>query len=190
MTQFRRMTEFRRMTQREAVGDSITAFSSLWSKIHAAALFATWFVVSLVTFLLIPSGFARAVVAAFALVLLVPVVLRLRASVTITPQQLVVKNALGTRRFAWAQIEAIDVGSKRIVGSGNKAYFLRYRHAGAKVAIRSTLVSGGSPGRATMITLLNVAESATAGSAVIVSRSDPWNAGTVFARTPPASPRR
>ncbi len=80
------------------------------------------------------------------------------------------------------QIRAVDVGSKRIVGSGSKAYFLRYQTNGDKMPIRSTLVGWGRAGRATMITMLDAVERTSAGSNVTVSRSDPWNAGTTFPR--------
>ena len=162
--------------------EHVVGYRSQWSILHGAGLLVIWIVCSLVTFLVVPSLFVKAIVAAVALVLLVPVIRRLGASLTMTPDGLIVRSTLGTKRLLWDVIEGIDVGSRRIVGSGSKAYFLRYQIDGQKVPVQPTLVGGGRSGRATIIMLLDVAEHACAGSNVSISRSDPWNAGTTFPR--------
>lgn len=162
----------------------VVRYRSRWSVIHAGALVATWAVCSLIVFLVVPQRFAKAVVVAVAIVILVAVIRRVTASLTMTPQGLVVRSVAATHRLPWAEVDAIDVGSKRIVGSGSKAYFLRYQTRGRKVAVRSTLVGWGERGRAEIVMLLDAAEHHSAGSNVSVSRSDPWNAGTTFPRTP------
>jgi Bacterial PH domain len=160
--------------------DSVVSYKSPWSYFWSVAVAVIWFAASVVLYFGFENTIVRGVIVVVSAAALVLVVRSFLSSVTINRDGLIVHEILRTRTYKWSDVDAIDVGSQRLSGSGGKAYRIRCKSNGEALSIKPTLHGWTPKGRLAIGHLLSVAERASEGQAVVVSRSDPWNAGTSF----------